>query len=125
MLRLLDNDVLEQVAEIRIDRALVTRLDFEVVRERALLTHFAVGLREDRARRVAVSGARRIELFERLQTRFERRQIVLAGSYRARSPLVFDARTGELRFTGRSCDPRGFDRLVGPLQTIGSRRLLR
>ena len=44
MLRPLHDHVLEEIAEARLDGALVARLDLEVVRNRSLLIHGAVGL---------------------------------------------------------------------------------
>ena len=62
---LFDDHVLEQIAETRLDRALVAGVDVEVVGNRTHLTDRAVRLGEHRTWRVAVPGARGFELFER------------------------------------------------------------
>ena len=54
VLRPFDDDVLEQIAEVRLDRAFVSGLDLEIVGNGALLIDLAVRLRENRARRVSV-----------------------------------------------------------------------
>ena len=64
MLGPLDDDVLEQVGEARLDGALVTSLDLEVIRDGALLPDAAVRLDEQRAGGIAETGSRRIELLE-------------------------------------------------------------
>ena len=81
MLRPLHDHVLEEIAEARLDGALVARLDLEVVRDGTLLIDRAVGLREHRARRVPEGGARGLELFERLEARVEAGELVLAGPH--------------------------------------------
>ena len=53
VLRALDDDVLQQIAEVGLDRALVAGFDLEIVGNRALLVDLAVGLRQNGARRVA------------------------------------------------------------------------
>src|SRR5262249_57227851 len=101
-----DDDVLEEIAEAGLDGALVACLDLEVVGDGALLIHRAVGLHEYGSRGIAIPGARGVELFERLQTRLEPRELVLARAHRSRAPLVLDARAGELRLARRARDPR-------------------
>ena len=64
MLRVFDDDVLEQVREAGLDCPLVPVIHFEVVRDRALLRDLAVGLRQQRARGVSVAGAGGFELLE-------------------------------------------------------------
>src|SRR5713226_6510630 len=101
VLRTLDHDVLEQIAEACLDGTLVSGLDLEIVGNGALLVDLAVRLHEHRACRVAVAGARRVELFEGLEARVEAGELVLAGADGAGAPFVLDARAGELRFAGR------------------------
>src|SRR5439155_6945424 len=120
MLRPLHDHVLEEIAEARLDGALVARLDLEVVRNRPLLIHGAVGLDEDGARGVAVAGARRVELLERGEARLDTGELVLARAHRARAPLVLDPRAGALRFAPRARDLRRLDRLVRAPQEVGS-----
>src|SRR6185295_8658337 len=112
VLRAFHDNVLEHIAEIRFDRALVARFDFEVVGDRTALVDLAVGLRQDGARRVTVSGARGLELLERFQPRLEAGQLVLARSDRTRAPLVLDARARQLRLTARPANARRFDGVV-------------
>jgi len=92
VLRTFDHHVLQQIAETRLDRALVAGFDFEVIGDGALLVDLAVGLRQHRTRRVAVTGAGRLELLERFQPCFDARELVLARTDRSRAPLVLDAR---------------------------------
>ena len=111
MLRPLDDDVLEQIAEAGLDGALVAGLDLEVVGDRALLVDLAVGLHEHGARRVAVAGARRVELLERLADAPRgRRARARATRTDARAPLVLDARARQLRLARRPRDARRLDR---------------
>ena len=49
----LDDDVLEQIAEAGLDRALVTAVDLEIVGDGTLLPDVAVGVHEDHAGGVA------------------------------------------------------------------------
>ena len=53
VLRELDDDVLEQIAEAGFDGALVAGVDLEIVGDGALLIDLAVGLREDGSGRIA------------------------------------------------------------------------
>ena len=104
MFRTLDHHVLQEIAEGCLDRALVAGPDLEVVGNRALLVDGAVRLDEHRARGVAVTGARRVELLERLEPRFETGKLVFARADRAGAPFVLDARAGQLRFARRPRD---------------------
>ncbi len=61
------DDVLQQVAEQRLDRAFVPAIHFEVVGHRAALFDVPVGLGQQHARRVGEPGARGLELLERPQ----------------------------------------------------------
>ncbi len=98
----LDHDVLQQVAEAGFNRALrAAGFDLEIIGDRALLVDLAVGLDQNRARRVAVSGTGGVELLERLQAGFDAGEFVLARTDRTGPPLVLDARAGELGFPGR------------------------
>ncbi len=60
----LDDDVLQQIGEARLDGALVAGLYLEVVCDGALLSDAAVRLDQQRAGGVAETGPRRIELLE-------------------------------------------------------------
>src|SRR6266850_8570732 len=71
VLRPLDDDVLQKIGEARLDRPFVARFDFQVIGDGALLVHLAVRLYEDGSRRVAVPGARGVELLERFQAGLE------------------------------------------------------
>ena len=122
MLGPLDDHVLQQVAEARLDGTLVAGVDVEIVGDRAHLADLAVGLREHRPRRVAEAGARRLELFERLQARLEPGELVLARAHRPRAPLVLDARAGQLGLPGRARQARRFDRRLRGRQRLGGGR---
>src|SRR5262245_60488184 len=70
VLRMFDDDVLQEVTETCFDGPFVTRIDLEVVRDGAALIHGAVGLNEDGASGIGVFGTGRVELFERSEARF-------------------------------------------------------
>ena len=74
----LDDDVLEKIAETSLDRAFVTGFDLEEVRDGAALADMAVRLRQQGAGGVTVLSSSGLELFERLQARFESGQTLLA-----------------------------------------------
>ena len=76
----LDEDVLQQVAETRLDGALVPRLDFDEVRHRAHLPDLAVGVDEHHPRRIRETASMRIDFFERVQARGHAGQLLLAGA---------------------------------------------
>src|SRR3954471_17975682 len=124
MLRTFDDDVLEEIAQARFDGALVPWFDVEVIGNRALLIDLAVRLDEDRARVVAVPGTGGVELLERFQPRLETGQLVLAGTDRTGSPLVFDARARELRLARGARDPGRLDPVVRAAQRLGGSRAI-
>ena len=62
-----DQDVLQKVAEQRVDGPLVRALDFEVIRSRAVLTDGVPRLAEQESGGVAKRGAAGFDLFERPQ----------------------------------------------------------
>ena len=72
------DDELQQVAETGLDGPFVGPLDLQVIGHRAVMRN-AVARRQHRAGGVAVRGARRVELFERLQAGADRRHLLLAG----------------------------------------------
>src|SRR5438094_903423 len=88
VLRTLDDDVLQEIAETRLDRPLVSRFHLEVIGDGAVLVDGAVRLRQDGPRSIAESGARRLELLERFQPRLEAGELVLGPSDPARRRLV-------------------------------------
>ena len=65
-----DEHVLQQLAEQRIDGALVGALDHEVIGNRAVLPDGIARLGEQKPRGVAERRAAGLELFERTQSRF-------------------------------------------------------
>ena len=75
-----NEDVLQQVAEVRLDGALVPALDLEVVGERPELADAGRLVGQQEAGRVAVLGAGRLELLERRQPRLDAGQFLLAGA---------------------------------------------
>ena len=81
--RAIDEHVLEQIAEQRVDRALERALDVEVIGDGAVLTQRRAGLGEQEARRVAERRAAGFEFFERPQPRFVAGEIALARRERA------------------------------------------
>ena len=80
----LNNDVLKEVAEIGLDGTLITRLNFEIVRQRAMRRDTAIGLVQQRTRGVAILGAPGLQLLEGLEPCIETGQFVLPGPNRAR-----------------------------------------
>src|SRR5579864_1787637 len=113
MRRLLDDDILQQVAQTGLDRALIALLHIEIVRDRALLVDAPVGLSEDCARRIAVPGASSLELLERHEAGSESGQVLLPRPHRTRAPVMLDAGAGELRLPCGPCDARRVDRVLG------------
>ena len=67
----LDDDVLQQIAEAGLDRALVAAVDVEIVGHGALLPDVSVGLHEHHPRRVAEVAAAGRQLLERRQPRLD------------------------------------------------------
>ena len=59
-----DDHVLQEIAQARLHRPLVSSVHFEIVRDSALLTDLAVRLRKNGAHGIAVLGARGFEFFE-------------------------------------------------------------
>ena len=112
--------MLEQIAKTGFDRSLVSGLDVEVVGDGALLIHRPVGLHEHGARGVAIGGAGRVELFERLQARVQAGQFVLPGADGPRAPLVLNPGAGQFGLAGRARDTGRLDGLVRPAQPLGS-----
>ncbi len=109
--RLLDDDVLEEIAEVGLYRALVARFNIEVIGERALLMDPAVRLGQHRTSRIAIFGAGRLQFLQRLEARLEPCQFVLTGTHRAGAPLVFDAGARQFRLTGGFRHARLIDRV--------------
>ena len=93
-----DHDVLEQIAETRFDRALVFRLDIEIVGDRALLADMAVGLREHHARRLGVAGSRFSSSVSDARRAGQARELALPRPQVVRLPLELDAGGGQLGF---------------------------
>ena len=122
VLRTLDDDVLQEIAETRLDRPLVSRFHLEVIGDGAVLVDGAVRLRQDGPRSIAESGARRIELLERFQPRLEAGELVLARANRSRAPVVFDTGARELRFARGASNARRLDGVVRASETVGGRR---
>src|SRR5258708_35036344 len=80
MLRSFDHDMLQKIAEARLDRPLIARVRFEIVSDGAPLIDLAVCLHEHGTRGIAVAGACRVQLFERRQTCLEAGEILLAAA---------------------------------------------
>ena len=120
MLRLFDDDVLEQIAEAGVDGALVAVIDLQVVGNRTLLAHGSIGLNQHRAGRVAVSGARGFELLERAQPRLDAGELLFARADGSRAPFVLDAGARQLRLARGHRDARRVDRLARAAQSVGA-----
>ena len=124
MVLALDDDVLEQVAEVGLDGTLAAGVHLEVVGDGALLAHLAVGLRKDRSGGVAELGTARFQFLERLQAGAEAGEIVLTRPHRPGAPLVLDAGTGQFRLAGRTRRPGGVERIVCAAQPVVRRRAI-
>ncbi len=72
------DDVLQQVAEQRLDRAFVPAIHFEIVGHGAALLDVSVGLCQQHASRVGEAGAGGLEFLERPQPPRQARQVVFA-----------------------------------------------
>src|SRR6185503_9808163 len=114
----LDDDVLEQLAEARLHRALVAPVDVEVVGDGALLPDVAVGLHEHHARRVAELAARGDQLFERGEPGLESGEVLLARTHPARAGVVFAASRGERCLLLGVPHPDRVQRLVRAAQRV-------
>ena len=118
------NDVLQQVAQARFDRALVLRLDVEIIRHRTLLAHVAVGLRQHHARRFRVAGPRGLEIGERCQACRQAGELALTRPQIVRFPFELDARARQLGFARRFRVQEGLGRVFRPAQPVGGRRAI-
>ena len=121
----LDQHVLQQVAEARLDRALVLRLDLDEVRQRAHLPDLAVGVDEHHARRIGKAAAMRVDFLERVQARGHAGQLLLARAHVARSPFVLEAGAGQFGLARRSRHARRLEAFLGAMQSLGGRHPLR
>ena len=99
-----DDHVLQQIAEARFDRALVPAVDFEIVRNRALLADMAIGLHQHHPRGVAELGAAGGQLFERREPSLERASSCSRDADVARARLMLAAAAGQLGFARRPLD---------------------
>ena len=72
-----NDHVLKTLAEAGLDSAFETLVDLEIIRHRPQMTKVG-GFGKQRPGCITVLGARRVELFERLEARDERGEIVLA-----------------------------------------------
>ena len=93
----LDNHVLKQIAETGFDRALVSAVDLEEVRDRALLTDVPVGLHQHHPRGIAEVGATGGQLLERREAPLDRGEFLFARAQVARALFVLALRHRELR----------------------------
>ena len=123
LLGLFDDDVLQQIAEAGFDGALVAGVHLEVVGHRALLADAAVGLREHRARGVAVLGAGRLELLRATCRRASRpaSSCSCVRTARARHSCSMRAlASSDSRADAR--DARRVERFLRAAQPLGGRR---
>jgi predicted RNA-binding protein YlxR (DUF448 family) len=93
----LDDDVLEQIAKTRFDRAFVAAVHLEIVGNGALLADMAVGLNEHHACRIAKFTTCGDELLERRQPRFEGGEVLFARANAPRRLVVCRTRGGKRR----------------------------
>ena len=121
----LDEHVLQQVAETRLDGALVPRLDLDEVRHRAHLPDPAVGVDEHHARRIGEAAAMRVDFLERVQARGHAGELLLARADIARSPFVLEPRARQFGFTRRPGHARGFEAILRAMQRFRGGHALR
>ena len=114
-----NQDVLQEIAEARLNGPLVARLDLDEVRQRAHLPDPAVGIDEHHARRVRKSGAMRVDLFERPEPPRHGGELLLARAHVARPPLVLDARARQLELARRARDARRLEAFLRAMQRFG------
>ena len=119
----LDDDVLQQIAETGLDRALVAGIDLEIVGNRTLLSDVAVGLYQHHACGVAELGAARRDLLQRGQAGFVRGELLLAAAHVPRAQFVLAALPAPPRSLVWSQSPRrGHHPGVGVLVRFGGHR---
>ena len=82
-----DDHVLEQIAQARLDRALVATVDLEIVRNRALLPDMAVGLHEHHPCGITEVRTAGGQFLERGEPALDRRQLLLARPQVSRCAL--------------------------------------
>jgi hypothetical protein len=116
-----DNDVLEEVAEARLDGSLVPGIHLEVVGHRSLLLHAAVGLGKDYPCRLRVAGPGLLQIGERCQSRLQPGELPLARVKAGRFPLELDARGSQLGFSSDLREQRRLCGLPGSTQPVGRR----
>src|SRR5579872_1808901 len=113
-----DDDVLKQIAERRVDRALVFASHVDVVGDRPQMGQRSAGFGQDDARAFAVLGAGGGELLERLQPRAEAGEVVFAAAQLAFDAFARAARRGELHLTRRPIDMQRVHRLARALERV-------
>ncbi len=89
--------MLEQVAETRFDRALVSTVHLEIVCNRALLTDMAVRLHEHHPGGITEIRTTGSQLLERREPSLDGGQLLLARAHVSRAPFVLASRHRELR----------------------------
>ncbi len=110
--------VLQQVAEVRLDGALVSAVDLEAVGQRSELADARRLVGQQEPRGVAVLRAGGFELLERRQPRLHAGQLLLAGAGVLAKLLVLVPGVGQLRLAGLTLGAH-------PLEPhLGSRQLL-
>ena len=118
-----DDDVLKEIAKTGLDGPLVTSIDIEIVRDRALLTNLAVGLDEDHPGRVAELAATCLELRKRREPRLAcaPAPVRTTRTLRRRDSCSVRA-ASELRFARHGFKPHLLQRCLRARQRFGRRR---
>ncbi len=93
--------VLKEIAQQRFDGTLVSAFHVEIVRHGTQLADCTVGLRQNHAGGVTVTGTRGIQLFERSEPGSECGEVVFASPELARERLVLRPRGCQARFVDR------------------------
>ena len=120
----LDDDMLQEIAEAGFCGALVAALDLEIIGNGTLLVDLAVGPHQNHPSRVTESRAARLELFERRQPGAEAGELLLAHADAPRTLLVVDARARQLRLTLGTLDLDRLERVLRGHQGTGRRNAI-
>ena len=88
VIALFHHDVLEPVAQQRIDRSLVRTLDGQVIGDRALVSNRTAGVIQQRTRGVTERGAAGFNFFSRADAGLGRSHIAFARAHRGLQPLA-------------------------------------
>ena len=105
------DDVLEKIPEARLDGAFISADDVEIIGNRSHLRDVAIRLGQHAPRAVTIFRARRLQLFEREQSRLDSSQLAFAGSQLGQARVAIAAGAGQLGLAGGFLETKPFHRL--------------